>query len=104
MPGLLQRFMPREESFYDLFAEQADNVVVGAKALQQLLSHYTGVPQVQSVKAIAIVGVGAARRLTAVRWGTTRRIVWAWILTVPGAALLGSIVYRVLVPLLGHVQ
>jgi len=53
MPGLLQRFMPREEGFYDLFAHQADNVVVGAKALQQMLSHYTGVPeQVQSVKAI----------------------------------------------------
>jgi len=53
MPGLLQRFMPREEGFFDLFAKQADNVVVGAKALQQMLSHYTGVPeQAQSVKAI----------------------------------------------------
>jgi len=53
MPGLLQRFMPREEGFFDLFAKQADNVVVGAKALQAMLSHYTGVPeQVQSVKAI----------------------------------------------------
>ena len=53
MPGLLQRFMPREEGFFDLFAKQADNVVVGAKALQQMLSQYTGVPeQVQSVKAI----------------------------------------------------
>ncbi|GAC1635223.1 MAG: DUF47 family protein [Candidatus Acidiferrum sp.] len=53
MPGLLQRFMPREEGFFSLFAKQADNVVVGAKALQEMLSHYTGVPeQVQSVKAI----------------------------------------------------
>jgi len=53
MQGLLQRFMPREEGFFDLFAKQADNVVVGAKALQQMLSQYTGVPeQVQSVKAI----------------------------------------------------
>jgi len=53
MPGLLQRFMPREEGFFDLFAKQADNVVIGAKALQQMLSHYTGVPeQVQNVKAI----------------------------------------------------
>ncbi len=53
MPGLLQRFMPPEEGFFDLFAKQADNVVIGAKALQQMLSHYTGVPeQVQSVKAI----------------------------------------------------
>jgi len=48
----------------------------------------------------AIVGVGAARRLTAVRWGVTRRIVWAWVLTIPGAALLGSGIYHFLVPLL----
>ena len=39
----------------------------------------------------AIVGVGASRRLTAVRWGVTRRIVWAWILTIPGAALIGTL-------------
>jgi PiT family inorganic phosphate transporter len=38
----------------------------------------------------AIVGVGATRRLTAVRWGVTRRIVWAWVLTIPGAALIGA--------------
>ena len=38
----------------------------------------------------AIVGVGASRRLTAVRWGVTRRIVGAWVLTIPGAALIGA--------------
>jgi PiT family inorganic phosphate transporter len=42
----------------------------------------------------AIVGVGASRRLTAVRWGVTRRIVWAWILTIPGAALIGAGVFH----------
>src|SRR5712664_565970 len=42
----------------------------------------------------AIVGVGASRRLSAVRWGITRRIVWAWILTIPGAALLGAIIFH----------
>jgi inorganic phosphate transporter, PiT family len=41
----------------------------------------------------AIVGVGASRRLTAVRWGVTRRIVWAWVFTIPGAALLGAALY-----------
>jgi PiT family inorganic phosphate transporter len=48
----------------------------------------------------AIVGVGASRRLTAVRWGVTRRIVWAWLLTIPGAALLGAGLFRFLMPLL----
>lgn len=43
----------------------------------------------------AIVGVGSARRLTAVRWGVTRRIVWAWVLTIPGAALIGAGLYRI---------
>ena len=42
----------------------------------------------------AIVGVGASHRLTAVRWGVTRRIVWAWVLTIPGAALLGGVIFH----------
>jgi PiT family inorganic phosphate transporter len=33
----------------------------------------------------AIVGVGATRRLSAVRWGIAGRVLWAWILTIPGA-------------------
>jgi PiT family inorganic phosphate transporter len=44
----------------------------------------------------AIVGVGATRRLSAVRWGVARRIVWAWVLTIPAAALVGAVTYRVL--------
>ncbi len=32
----------------------------------------------------AIIGVGSVRRLSAVRWGVARQIVWAWILTIPG--------------------
>src|ERR1700731_3012697 len=53
MTGVLQRLLPREEGFYHLFVKQADNIFVGAKALLEMLSHYTGVPeQVQSIKAI----------------------------------------------------
>jgi len=44
----------------------------------------------------AIVGVGATRRLSAVRWGVTQRIVWAWILTIPFAALIASISFSVI--------
>ncbi len=39
----------------------------------------------------AIAGVGASRRLTAVRWGVTRQILWAWVLTIPGAGLMGAL-------------
>lgn len=45
----------------------------------------------------AIVGVGASHRITAVRWGVTRRIVWAWVLTIPGAAMIGAGIYQALV-------
>jgi inorganic phosphate transporter, PiT family len=48
----------------------------------------------------AIVGVGAARRLSAVRWGITRRIVYAWVFTIPGAALVGGILFKVLLLML----
>jgi PiT family inorganic phosphate transporter len=40
----------------------------------------------------AIVGVGSVRKLSAVRWGVASRIVWAWVLTVPGAAAIAACV------------
>jgi inorganic phosphate transporter, PiT family len=44
----------------------------------------------------SIVGVGATRRLSAVRWGVATQIVWAWVLTIPAAATVGSVSYLVL--------
>ena len=44
----------------------------------------------------AIVGVGATRRLSAVRWGIAGRIVWAWIFTIPASAAIAAAVYFVL--------
>jgi len=41
----------------------------------------------------SIIGVGATRRMSAVRWGVARRIVWAWFLTIPCAALVGAAAY-----------
>jgi PiT family inorganic phosphate transporter len=48
----------------------------------------------------AIVGAGSIRRLSAVRWGIARNIVWAWILTIPCAALFGALLELCLRPLL----
>ncbi len=44
----------------------------------------------------AIVGVGATRRLSAVRWGVAGRVVWAWILTVPCTALIAICIVELL--------
>ncbi|MET0242310.1 MAG: inorganic phosphate transporter [Flavitalea sp.] len=41
----------------------------------------------------AIMGVGATKRLSAVRWGVTINLLWAWILTIPVSALLAAVVY-----------
>jgi PiT family inorganic phosphate transporter len=48
----------------------------------------------------SIVGVGAAQRFSAVRWGLAGRIVWAWVLTIPASAGIAGISYLVLRALL----
>ncbi len=66
-------------------------------ALSILLATKFGIP-VSTTHTItgAIVGVGATSRLSAVRWGVAGRIVWAWILTIPAAALMSACVWYVL--------
>jgi PiT family inorganic phosphate transporter len=44
----------------------------------------------------AIMGVGAIQRFSAVRWGVAGRIVWAWILTIPAAALVAALMWLLL--------
>jgi inorganic phosphate transporter, PiT family len=44
----------------------------------------------------AIMGVGAQKGLSAVRWGVTRKIFWAWILTIPVSALISAAIYLLL--------
>ncbi|MBI2731429.1 MAG: inorganic phosphate transporter [Sphingobacteriales bacterium] len=41
----------------------------------------------------AIIGVGATKRLSAVRWGVTTNLLWAWILTIPVSGILAAVVY-----------
>ncbi|HXZ18896.1 MAG TPA: inorganic phosphate transporter [Candidatus Acidoferrales bacterium] len=62
-----------------------------AGAITLFATAQAGIP-VSTTHTIAgsIMGVGAARRLTAVRWGVTQQIVTVWVLTIPGAALFGA--------------
>jgi PiT family inorganic phosphate transporter len=66
-------------------------------ALAVILSTYMGTP-VSTTHAIAgaIVGVGSIQRLKAVRWGIATNIVWAWVLTIPAAALIAFLSFFVL--------
>jgi PiT family inorganic phosphate transporter len=40
-----------------------------------------------------IIGVGATKRAAAVKWGVTKTIFWAWILTIPVSALIGGTIF-----------
>ncbi|MGZ3274725.1 MAG: anion permease [Caulobacteraceae bacterium] len=65
-------------------------------ALTLFLFTHIGIP-VSTTHTItgAIVGVGAARRVSAVRWGVARRIVVAWVITMPMAGAMAALVYAV---------
>lgn len=68
-----------------------------AGALTLFLATFWGIP-VSTTHTItgSIIGVGALQRLSAVRWGVARRIVWAWILTLPAAGFIAAVVWLIL--------
>jgi inorganic phosphate transporter, PiT family len=80
----------RLRPFGGFCAETAGGITV-------LIASRLGVP-VSTTHTItgAIVGVGAAQRLSAVRWGVAKRIVWAWLLTMPMSAVIAALAYLVL--------
>ena len=43
----------------------------------------------------AIIGVGSVKRVSAVRWGVARQIVWAWVLTIPASGLIAALTYAI---------
>jgi len=63
-------------------------------AITLFMATHLGVP-VSTTHTItgAIVGVGASRRLSAVRWNVASRIVIAWVVTLPAAAVIGALFY-----------
>jgi len=63
-------------------------------AVSLFISTMLGIP-VSTTHTItgSIMGVGSLSRLSAVRWGVAGRIVWAWILTIPGAAAISALTY-----------
>jgi len=68
-----------------------------AGAITLLFTQYFGIP-VSTTHTItgSIIGVGLTKRLSAVRWGVTINLVWAWIITIPISALIAAGVFALL--------
>ncbi|MFH1226276.1 MAG: inorganic phosphate transporter [Planctomycetota bacterium] len=68
-----------------------------AGAVMLFASTFLGIP-VSTTHTItgSIIGVGATRRLSAVRWGVAQKVVWAWVLTIPAAAVVSALCYLIL--------
>lgn len=65
------------------------------------LTQYLGIPASTTHTITgSIVGVGVAKRISAVRWGVTVNLLWAWVLTIPVSAALAGICYFILSPIL----
>ncbi len=65
-----------------------------AGAMTLYISEHFGIP-VSTTHTItgSIIGVGVTKRVSAVRWGVTISLLWAWILTIPVSALIAALVY-----------
>lgn len=71
-----------------------------AAAAVLLVTAHIGLP-VSTTHTItsSVMGVGAVKRLSAVRWGITARIFYAWVFTLPGAAILSTVIYLLMAKL-----
>ena len=69
-----------------------------AGAATLFMSTFGGIP-VSTTHTItgAIVGVGSAKRFSAVKWGVASKIVWAWIITIPAAGILAGLSYAIII-------
>jgi inorganic phosphate transporter, PiT family len=72
----------------------AAGVILGASSIGMPVS-------TTHVITSTILGVGVSKRLTAVNWNVAKRIVWAWVLTIPAAGIVAFMAYQIMLPLLG---
>jgi PiT family inorganic phosphate transporter len=69
----------------------------GAGSVVLAFTSIAGIPvSTTHVMAGSIMGVGSVRRFSAVRWKLARGMVWAWILTIPAAAIVSGVSYFVI--------
>lgn len=82
--------MIKIEPVHGFAAESISSIIL-------LFTAHLGIP-VSTTHTItgSILGVGATRRLSAVRWGVSKKILYAWIFTLPGTALVSYLTYKLL--------
>jgi PiT family inorganic phosphate transporter len=68
-----------------------------AGAVTLLITERFGIP-VSTTHTItgSIIGVGLTKRVSAVRWGVTINLIWAWVITIPISALIAAIVFAIM--------
>jgi PiT family inorganic phosphate transporter len=93
MGGRLTRLKPRSGFCAETAAAIAILFATEALKLPVSTTHVT---------AGAIAGVGSIQRLKAVRWGVAKSIVWAWIMTIPASAVVGSIAMAIIKTFFGE--
>jgi PiT family inorganic phosphate transporter len=82
--------MVKLQPVHGFAAETTAAAIIGVATL-------AGVPlSTTHVISTSIMGVGATKRLSAVKWGVVSRIVWAWVLTLPITGLLGYLACKAL--------
>jgi inorganic phosphate transporter, PiT family len=90
--------MVRMQPVHGFAAETSAALVI------QTASHY-GIPlSTTHVIATSIMGVGATKRFSAVKWGVVNQIVWAWVLTLPVTGLFGFAAYEITQPIARFVR
>ncbi len=64
----------------------------GAAIVIETMTHFGAPVSTTHVISTSIMGVGASKRLSAVKWVLARNIVWAWVITIPVTALMGAFI------------
>lgn len=68
----------------------------GAAAVIETMTYFGAPVSTTHIITTAVMGVGASKRLSAVRWTLAKNIIWAWILTIPVTALIGALIITIM--------
>lgn len=78
------------ETIQGFAADTSASMIIGTA------THFGAPVSTTHVMSSAIMGVGASKRLSAVRWGIARNILWAWVLTIPISAIISALIITII--------